>query len=167
VPNASSPLSSAISTVRNRVHEALTEHTWVHLACHAEQDPANPAQAALVLSDGRLSLAEISTRPEHHAEGVYLSACQTALGGVELSDEVLHLAAALQYAGFRRVIGTLWPIGDATARPIARRIYSALTVDGTFRPERSAQAVTEVTHWLRTRHPDAPSRWAPYVHIGP
>jgi CHAT domain len=152
---------------RDRVRKALTEHTWAHLACHAEQDPANPSQASLVLADGRLSLAEISTQSGHHAEGAYLSACQTALGGVELSDEALHLAAALQYAGFRRVIGTLWPIGDATARPVARRIYSVLTVDGTFRPERSAYAVTEVTRWLRTSHSDAPSRWAPYVHIGP
>ena len=40
-------------------------------------------------------------------------------------------------------------------------------MDGVFQPERSAQAVADVTRWLRTRYPDMPLRWASYVHIGP
>jgi tetratricopeptide (TPR) repeat protein len=92
------------------VGPALRTHSWLHLACHAEQDLSHPSRAALVLADGRLGLSAIARRPGRSAEGAYLSACQSALGGVELSDEALHLAAAVQYAGFRRVIATLWPV---------------------------------------------------------
>ncbi|HET9258025.1 MAG TPA: CHAT domain-containing protein [Pseudonocardiaceae bacterium] len=152
---------------RDAVRAALREHTWAHLACHGEQNLAQPAQAALALADGRLGITEITTLPGHHAEGAYLSACQTALGGVELTDEVLHLAAALQFAGFRRVIATLWPVNDSRARAAARHIYSVIAEDGTFRPGRSAAAVRDATLALRDRFPDAPSQWAPFVHFGP
>ena len=155
------------SASRDAVRTALGEHTWAHLACHGEQNLADPSHAALALTDGLLRITEIATRSGYHAEGAYLSACQTALGGVQLTDEVLHLAAALQYAGFRRVIATLWPIGDTRAQAVARSIYTTLVADGTFRPDLSAAAVRDVTLTLRARFPRAPSQWAPYLHIGP
>jgi len=152
---------------REAVRNALRNHTWAHLACHGEQNLAQPSQAALALADGRLGIAEIATRIGQHADGAYLSACHTTLGGVELTDEVLHLAAALQHAGSRRVIATLWPINDARARGVARQIYATLTADGSFRPDRSATAVRDATLAVRDRFPHAPSQWAPFVHIGP
>lgn len=152
---------------RAAVDAALQTHTWAHLACHAEQDLAHPSRAALVLADGRLGLTEIARRPGRPAEGAYLSACQSALGGVELTDESQHLAAALQYTGFRRVIATLWPITDRRARRASEHVYAALCAGGGFHPERSADAVHDLVLALRDRYPDAPSQWAPFVHIGP
>lgn len=155
------------AATRDAVHAALDEHGWAHLACHGEQNPEQPAQAALLLADGRLRLTEFAARPGYHAEGAYLSACQTAFGGVALNNEALHLAAALQYSGHRRVIGTLWPVPDAIARNVARQIYTTLAADGAFRPHRSAAAVSEATMWARQRYAGSPSCWAAYVHIGP
>jgi CHAT domain len=51
----------------------------------------------------------------HAGEFAFLSACQTATGGLANSDEAINLAAALQYAGWRHVIGTLWSIWDTSA----------------------------------------------------
>lgn len=86
---------------------------------------------------------------------------------MKLSDEVLHLAAALQFGGFRPVIATLWPVGDTTAQAVARQIYAALATGERFDPGQSAVAVRDVTLRLRARHPDSPMLWAPFVHIGP
>ena len=41
------------------------------------------------------------------------------MGGVDLADEALNLAAAMQHAGYRRVVATLWPVGDRLARVAA------------------------------------------------
>jgi tetratricopeptide (TPR) repeat protein len=148
------------------VRTALHAHTWAHLACHGAQDLVNPAHGALLLCRGQLRVTDLVTRQAYHADGAYLSACQTALGGVQLQDEALHLAAALQYAGFRQVIATLWPVGDMRARLTANEVYTALTADGGFSPASAAHAVHAVVNRLRQRFPDHPSVWAPYVHIG-
>ncbi|KAG0692574.1 hypothetical protein DFH29DRAFT_1008421 [Suillus ampliporus] len=42
------------------------------------------------------------------AEFAFLSACHTVVGDEETPDEVIHLAAGLQFSGFKSVIGTLW-----------------------------------------------------------
>ena len=64
------------------------------------------------------------------AELAFLSACSTARPGCRLTDEAIHLASAFQLAGYRHVIGTLWPIGDQHAVDIADDIYTALTANG-------------------------------------
>ncbi|MBL8925233.1 MAG: CHAT domain-containing protein, partial [Pseudonocardia sp.] len=141
--------------------------TWAHLACHAEQDLAQPSRAAFLLADGRLGLTELARGPRTPAAGAYLSACHSALGGADLADEALNLAAAMQHAGYHRVIATLWPVGDRPARAAARRIYRVLCANGIFCPARSATAVHDLMLDLRGHDPGTPSRWAPFVHLGP
>ena len=47
------------------------------------------------------------------AELAFLSACHTAAGGVVgTPDEVVHLAAALQFCRFRSAVGTMWGMED-------------------------------------------------------
>jgi len=41
-----------------------------------------------------------------------LSACHTVGDMVGTPDEVIHLAAAMQFCGFRSVVGTLWAMED-------------------------------------------------------
>lgn len=52
-------------------------------------------------------LLDIVRRQLPSAEFAFLSACHTAeLAEESLADEVLHLAAAMQFCGFRSVVGT-------------------------------------------------------------
>ncbi|KAI9454293.1 hypothetical protein BJY52DRAFT_1225163 [Lactarius psammicola] len=53
------------------------------------------------------------------AEFAFLSACHTAEATEEsIVDEVLHLAAAVQYCGFRSVVGTMWAMADEDGRDL-------------------------------------------------
>ena len=149
------------------VERMLADFPWVHLACHARQDQAHPADSAFALWDGPLTLASLTTLPTGHAELAFLSACQTATGTIKLLDEAIYLAAAMQLLGYRHVVATSWAIADAPTPEVARAFYGWLTRGG--RPDAS-QAATALHHavWaLQESCPGEPLLWAPYVHIGP
>jgi hypothetical protein len=45
-----------------------------------------------------------------------LSACKTAVGGVDLLDEAITLAAALHYTGYRNVVAAREPVAEVGDR---------------------------------------------------
>nr|WP_052478663.1 CHAT domain-containing protein [Kibdelosporangium sp. MJ126-NF4]CEL19816.1 hypothetical protein [Kibdelosporangium sp. MJ126-NF4]CTQ97041.1 hypothetical protein [Kibdelosporangium sp. MJ126-NF4] len=149
----------------DRTTAALPRATWAHFACHATADPTAPSASALHLHDGALALPAISRLNLEQAELAYLSACSTAQLGSQHADESLHLASAFQLAGFRHVIASLWPLADSTAADTARAFYDRLPDTPTA--DTAAQALHEVVKELRTRHPDRPDLWSPFIHSGP
>ena len=152
---------------RAAVLGVLADYPWVHFACHAYQNQADPADSAFVLWDGPLTLFDLTTLRMGHAELAFLSACQTAAGDTRLPDEAIHLAAAIQLLGYRHVIATLWTIADAPTPDVAKAVYAQLT--HTRRPDTSqaAEALHHAVEELHNAHPASPLLWAPYIHIGP
>lgn len=147
------------------VRDGLRTHRWAHLSCHGGQDLTRPSQGGVVLHDAVLTVADL--RSDRYAQGefVFLSACQTALGGVDLPDESIAVTSALQYTGWRQVIGTLWSVGATTAAEVTADFYDALVTDGGLHPEGAAEALYRAVRKLRAAgHP--PLVWAPFVHTG-
>ncbi len=99
-----------------------------------------------------------------HADLAFLSACSTARPGARLADEAIHLASAFQLAGYRHVIGTLWPIQDSPAARLTENLYRALADAGTASV--AATALHTVTRQLRNELPQEPSVWASHIHVG-
>ena len=91
---------------------AISEHRWLHLACHGSQDSIDPTQSAFSLYDGRLTLSTLMDTASDNAELAFLSACQTAVGDEKNPEESIHLAAGMLAVGFKGVIATMWSIGD-------------------------------------------------------
>jgi tetratricopeptide (TPR) repeat protein len=152
---------------RARVLKALDKHSWAHLACHGGQNLANPAEGAIYLVDGPLTVWQIAARDLRVADLAFLSACHTAIGGRTLPDESIHLAAALQLAGYRHVIAALWTIADNQAPAIADSIYQQLIDNGVPDPTRAADALHHAVVALQRSEPLHPEIWSPWVHIGP
>ena len=155
---------------REGVLALLPDHRVAHFACHGYADREEPARSRLVLTDhatAPLTLADI-TALHLDADLAYLSACDTAVTAPHLADEALHVTGAFHLAGYRHVIGTLWPIDDRTAAQVAGDFYSQLTNGGAVppRPDHAAQALHHATTRLRTQHPTAPSLWAAHTHTG-
>ncbi|MET8221218.1 CHAT domain-containing protein [Streptomyces hirsutus] len=151
---------------REAVLSQLATHRWAHFSCHGRQNPFDPSLGGLLLSDGTLSIGELS-RGSYRGDFAFLSACMTASGVLDLSDEAITIGAALHYSGFRRVVAALWSIDAETATELTRDVFRSLMQDGLFRPQRSAAAVTGATVRLRNQSPEHPSRWAAFTHIGP
>jgi tetratricopeptide (TPR) repeat protein len=139
----------------------LPEHSWLHYAGHSGQYPNRPGMAALFLYDRRLTAVQIADLDLRRVTFAFLSSCESGLGDTALPDEALQLAAALQVAGYRQIIATLWSIGDEVAPSVAAAVYAAL--DEAPRVE-AAQALHDVLHPVRSGH--RPLVWAGYCHVG-
>jgi len=110
-------MEGEVATI-SRVKLEMASHPSIHFACQASQDVKNPLMSGFYLYDGRLELSEIMKQNITNCELAFLSACQTSTGDEKLSDEAVHLAAAMLAVGYRSVVATMWPI---TLRAIAYR----------------------------------------------
>jgi tetratricopeptide (TPR) repeat protein len=163
-------LSGAEATYENVVR-ALPSHAIAHLSCHGVTYWANPAAATLVLHDHLtrpLTVEQISAMELPRADLAYLSACSTSFTHLNTADEAVHITGAFQLAGYRNVVGTLWPVNDATSADIARTTYEQLTQGGATAPrtDLSAHALHVAVRSLRVRYPASPSLWAGHIHVG-
>ena len=160
-------LESSVGTVEE-VLALMKEADWVHFACHGTQDSVSPTESGLFLADGRLlKISDIIALSRPHGGLAFLSACQTAMGEERLSDEAIHIAAGMLFAGYGGVVGTMWSISDKLAPDVARDVYKQLFQNGT-RPDYrdAARALHGAIGRLRDR-PDASFvTWLPFIHVG-
>ncbi|KAL5478974.1 hypothetical protein ACEPAI_2262 [Sanghuangporus weigelae] len=151
---------------------------WVHFVCHGLLDE-EPFNSSLKLSGGNLTLLDIARANLPNAELAFLSACHTAEQHPKVAmDEVLHLSSAMQFCGFRSVIGTMWQLLDRDGPFFSLSIYMDLmreVGEGEVRFKRAAEAVREAALRLRERGDEGADgyrvemkaeRWVNLVHIG-
>ncbi len=154
------------TATRASVLDAMARTDIVHVACHGRTDLADPSASGLMLANGDLTVADVLKQGLGTKELAVLSACRTAVGGAVVSDEPVHLASALQLAGYRHVIGTLWPVLDDVAAETVEHFYVALDGFGKD-PRHIARALSDALRRMRENNPDKPDLWFPFVHFGP
>ncbi|CAE6487041.1 unnamed protein product [Rhizoctonia solani] len=149
------------------VLEAMEQHDWVHLACHAHQNVTDPTKSGFFLSDGILDLASINQRSFRNKGFAFLSACQTATGDEKLPDEAIHLASGMLMAGYSSVIATMWSVVDEDAPFVADKVYTQLMKHGKIGDGEAGKALHNAVAELRDKVGEKEfGRWAPYIHIG-
>ena len=150
----------------------LQDHRFAHFVCHGMLEPGKPFGASFKLHRGkRLLLLDIVRSQLPNAEFVFLSACHTAeLTKDSIADEVLHLAAAMQFCGFRSVVGTMWAMADIDGRDLAEFFYESVLSDewkGVRYYERTAKALRDAVVNLRRKKGGITlERWVNFVHYG-
>lgn len=159
------------SATREAILSSLPTHAYAHFACHGAINPGQPAESGLCLEDGRLTIESISRRglPPESGQLAFLSACHSSFASPDLPDEAITVAAAMQLAGFRHVIATMWAIADVTAPHVADDFYQMVTRDSQGAGDAelpAAQALHAAVSRLRSAG-HHPARWAPYIHAGP
>ena len=153
------------------VIDGFHRHQFVHFACHGTLEAGKPFEAGFELyGETRLTLLEIVRSHVPTAEFAFLSACHTAeVTKGSMMDEGLHLAAAVQYCGFRSVVGTMWAMLDEDGQELAENFYKALFSNsrrdqGTPYHERSAKALQSAVKKLRRKRHITLERWVNFVH---
>ncbi|KAI0887517.1 CHAT domain-containing protein [Annulohypoxylon maeteangense] len=171
--------------------ESLSGCKIFHFAGHGRSNPMEPSQSALLLEDWQtnpLTVGDLRDRRLQESPPFlgYLSACSTGSNEAEdLADEAIHLIGALQLAGFRHVVGTLWEVSDEHCVHVARVLYETLRDEGMTDTSVSRglhRAVkqlrdVEIKREVQGRHASLVDSkmetggytgffWVPYVHFG-
>ena len=157
-------LKDSAATVETTL-KAMEDCNWIHLACHGVQDMTEPTSSAIILWDGKLTLAEIIKKSLSQAELAFLSACETATGDSKLSEEAVHLAAGMLLAGYRGVIATMWSIQDEDGPTIAKAVYTQIMDGGVPNAMRAAEALHHAALQLQKQGASF-ERWVPFIHMG-
>ena len=157
---------------RDQVLAELPTHGIAHFACHGSYDLENPANSRLLLHDHErnpLTVGDLGAVNLDAARLAYLSACHSAVNSAgDLLDEAMHLAGALQAAGFPQVVGTLWELDDEVAVEITEDFYRGLRTPGTeeLDPGRAARSLHRAIRAQRDCYRGTPSLWASHLHFG-
>ena len=153
------------------VMEHLRDHRFAHISCHGELEIGKPFNASFKLYRGsRLTLLDIVRSQLPDAEFAFLAACHTAeLTEESIADEGLHLTGAVQYCGFRSVVGTMWAMADIDGPDLAGSFYRTVFADrweGVPYYERTAEALRDAVRSLRRKRNMRLERWVNFVHYG-
>ncbi|KAG2071190.1 hypothetical protein BDR04DRAFT_1098543 [Suillus decipiens] len=142
-------LEDSNATVEGALN-AMNHNQWLHLACHGRPNRQQPFESSFAMCDGPLKIKDIIRSNWQNPEFAFLSACHTTVGDEKSPDESIHLAAAMQFSGFRSVIGSMWSVDDEVAQEFVSAFYSNL-VDGSGRLDckRAAMAVNKAAMALK------------------
>ncbi|KAG1779050.1 CHAT domain-containing protein [Suillus placidus] len=144
--------------------QALKTNSWVHIACHGKQDFVQPFDSSFALRDKPLRLSDIIQAEPENPEFAFLSACHTAVGDKNAPDEVIHLAAGMQFSGFRGVIGTMWAVDDTTAHHMVKEFYDAM-FSGKINCTNAARALNKASKTV-DKDTVAMDQRVVFIHIG-
>jgi CHAT domain-containing protein len=116
---------------RAALREAVASASWIHLATHGFFTPINAPEWSPLLgsgvvlagAEGTLTALEVAEMDLAGCELAVLSACETGLGALTGGEGLLGLQRALQVAGCKRVIGSLWSVEDAATSVLMERFY--------------------------------------------
>ena len=151
--------------------EHLKHYRFAHISSYRVLEIGKPFDAFFKLYEGsRLTLLDIVRSRLPTAEFAFLSACHTAeITEESIENEGLHLAAAVQYSGFRSVVGTMWAMADIDGPVIAESFYQLVFSDRWKEApyyERTAEALRDAVRNLRRKKKMPLERWVNYVHYG-
>jgi CHAT domain-containing protein len=178
---------------RQEVLAALGRFDVLHFACHGRTDLFDPLAGGLLLDgDDVLTLRDVLGLRLPGTRLAVLSACESAVTGVTLPDEVVSLPTGLLQAGCAGVIGSLWQVPDESTllimseffrqwrqrrtepaealrcaqqhvRDVTNRDLAASGAPGRASPPADPRLVPA---WARRQPYAHPQAWAAFTYIG-
>ena len=117
--------------------------------------------------DGILTALEASGLCLIGTELVVVSACKTGVGEVENGEGVYGLRRALQHAGARAIIMSLWAVPDEETRELMVSFYENWISRGQSKRDALRQAALKVLGDRRARNESThPVLWGGFVLLG-
>jgi CHAT domain-containing protein len=120
---------------KRAVLDAVAGSNRVHIATHGRHNVNAPSFQCIFLDagppDDRIIYAyELLRLDLRGLDLVTLSACQTALGRIDVADNLRGIPAALLIAGVSTIVGTLWNVEAEAAARFFTTFYRVLKEKG-------------------------------------
>jgi CHAT domain-containing protein len=136
---------------RQNVLKELRQVQVIHFACHGSNNWQSALESGLLMADDEngktvwLTVRDLLASGQVGGRLATLSACETGIIGMDLSDEVVALPSALLKAGFGGVAASLWSVANISTAMLMEHFYRC------WREERlpPAQALRAAQRWLR------------------
>lgn len=157
------------------LRERIASADVIHLATHGCTDPRRAMSSGLLLAtpekrlqtsgtdnDSVLQAWEIYSQFKLKAELVVLSACDTGRGEAVAGEGLIGLTRALQYAGARSVVSSLWTADDQSTLTLMVALHRNLR-NGDSKDEALRRAMQSVRKDPRSSHP---YYWAAFYLTG-
>ena len=176
-------LALGAAATERSLREAVSTHSWLHVATHARVAEERTAQSYLLLArgtggsadDGMLTADEVRSLPLGGAT-VVLSACGTALGRIS-GEGTLGFTRSFLAAGARSIVATTWAMPDLAGLQVMDGFYAAsmagATVSDALRAAQLRQlralragTVTMTVGTTVVKLPATPLLWAGYIAVG-
>lgn len=124
-------------------------------------------EGSRVRGEGILTAEGIAAADLRSVDLAVLSACDTGRGEVAVGEGVFGLRRALEIAGVRTVVMSLWPVPDRQARRWMVDFYRAHVIDGATPSDAARRASLTLLEDLRARSlPTHPYMWTGFVVAG-
>jgi len=133
--------------------------SFVHVATHATFRQDNPMFSNFKLADGYVTALDLFSM-NCQTNLVALSGCQSGLGQVAESDDLLGLTRGFLYAGARSLLMSLWTVSDESTVTLMNEFYKEWQAGAT-----KARALQKAMRTVRLTYP-SPFYWAPFVLVG-
>jgi len=109
---------------RAAILEELPNYDTLHFSCHGIADLDEPLNSGLLIADNqRLTVKDLLELRLNGVRLATLSACETGIPGIQLPDEVVHLASGLLQAGVGGIIASLWSISELSTMMLITYFY--------------------------------------------
>jgi CHAT domain-containing protein len=144
---------------RENFSRAAQNASFVHVATHATYRQDNPMFSSFKLADGYVTALDLFSM-NCQANLVALSGCQSGLGEIAESDDLLGLTRGFLYAGARSLLMSLWTVSDESTVTLMNEFYKEWRAGAT-----RARALQKAMRTVRLTHPN-PFHWAPFVLVG-
>ena len=127
---------------------------------------ANRGATHIDESDGILTALEVAELDLSAAHLVVMSACETGLGRAAGGEGLLSLQRAMQIAGARSVVASLWEVEDQASARLMTRFYERWNPQGGEGISAAAALKAAQAHVRSRAEWEHPYYWAAWVLWG-
>src|SRR5215475_10278753 len=144
---------------RDAFAQAAQHASFVHVATHSVFRNDNPMFSSFKLADAYVTALDLFSM-NCQTNLAVLSGCQSGLGQVGESDDLLGLMRGFLYAGARSLLMSLWSVSDESTVTLMKEFYNEWRMGAS-----KAKALQKAMLAVRDTYPN-PFHWAPFVLVG-